>query len=83
MTATLMMAAFCVAGVLFMIRFLVALFRESKPKSPCRVVYLPSRNTQTENDVLGLIPEAGSDTHGRSRFEVIAGGAETPARRVG
>lgn len=86
MTATLMFEVICVAGVLFMVRFLAALFREGKPKSPSRGVYLYSRRTQTENDAFGLIPEAGSGrsgTHRRSRFEVIAGGAKPPARRVG
>lgn len=86
MTATLIMEVLCVAGVLFMIRFLVALFRESKPVSRCRVVHLSSRRTQTENDAFGLIPEAGSgrsDTARRPRFKVIAGGGKSPVRRVG
>jgi hypothetical protein len=86
MTATLIMGVICVAGVLFMIRFLMALFTQSTPKLPCRVVYLSSRPTQTESGGFGLIPKAGfgrSDMHGRSRFEVIAGGTEPAARRVG
>jgi len=86
MTATVIMEVLCVAGVLFMLRFLVALFRDGKPKSPRGVVYLYSRRTQTEDDAFGLIPEAGSgrsDTHRRSPFEVIAGGTAPPARRVG
>ena len=86
MTATLIMAVLCVAGVLFMIRFLVALCRESKRKSPCRIVHLSSRRTQTENDAFSLIPGAGSgrsDTHCRSRLKVIPGGTAPPARRVG
>jgi hypothetical protein len=86
MIATLIMAALCVAGVLFMIRFLVALFRESKPKSPCRVVHLSSRHPQTESDGFDLITGAGSgrsETARRPRLEVIAGGTKPPARRVG
>ena len=86
MTATLILEAICVAGVLFMIRFLVALFRESRPASPCRVVYLSSLPAQTENDALGLITQAGSggsDTHHQSRFEVITGGTKPSVRRAG
>jgi len=88
MTATLIMEVLCVAGVLFMIRFLVALFRESKPVSPCCVVHLSSQPTQTEHDALGPITEAGtrsgrSYTHHQSRFKVIAGGGKSPVRRVG
>ena len=86
MTANLMMAAVCVAGVLFMLRFLVALSRESRPKSPGLVVFLPPRSAQTEDNTLGLIPEAEfgrSEARHQSRFEVIAGGSARPARRVG
>jgi hypothetical protein len=86
MTATLVFEVMCVAGVLFMIRFLVALFRESRRKSSCRIVYLSSRRTQTRNDAFSLIPTAGSGRSAnlrRSRFEVIAGGTKPPARRVG
>ena len=86
MAANLMMAVVCVAGVLFMLRFLVALFRDGKPKSPRRVVYQSSRPTLTDSGGFGLIPEVGSgrsDTHSRSRFEVIAGGSAPPTRRVG
>ena len=49
MTGTLIMEVLCVAGVLFMIRFLVALFREDKPKSPSRVVYLSAWPTAGRN----------------------------------
>lgn len=86
MTATLIMAVPCVAGVLFMIRFLVALSRESRRNFSCRIVYLSSRCTQTENDAFSLIPAAGygrSANFRRSRFEVIAGGTKPPVRRVG
>ena len=87
MTATLMMmAAICVAGVLFMLRFLVALSRESKPKSSGRVVFLASRNTPTENEAFGLIPGAQfgrSGPRGQSRLQVVADGHARPARRVG
>lgn len=87
MTATLMMmAAVCFAGILFMLRFLVALSRESKPKNPGRVVFLPSRNTPTENEAFGLIPGAQfgrRGPRGKSRLQVIADGHARPARRVG
>jgi len=80
------MEAICVAGVLFMIQFLVALFREGKPKSPRHVVYLSSR--PTEQGVLHLASEPGarsarSETGHPTRFQVIVGGTNPPARRVG
>lgn len=88
MVAIAIMEGICVAAVVFMICFLAVLFRESKPKSSCHVVYLSSRHTPSEHDALGLITEAetrsaSSDTRHRSRFEVLAGGAELPTRRVG
>ena len=88
MTGTVIMEVLSVAGVLFMIRFLVALFREGKPESPCRVVYLLSRPTQAENGGLHLANELGarsewSDTRHPTRFPVIVGGANPPVRRVG
>ncbi len=88
MTATLIMEVLCVAGVLFMIRFLVALFREGKTKSPCRVVYLSSWPTPSENGVLHLASEPGARSERRAtphqtRFQVIVGGTNPPVRRVG
>ena len=86
MTVPLIMAAVCVAGVMFMLRFLVALFAGSKPKSTGRVVFLPSRSARTENDAFGLIPEAefgGSGPHDQSRFQVIADGNARSTRKLG
>jgi hypothetical protein len=84
MTATLIMDVICIAGVLFMLRFLVALFRDGTAKSPRRVVYLSSWPTPSENGVLRLVSEPGtrferSDT----RLQVIAGGTAPPVRRAG
>jgi len=88
MTGTLIMEVLCVAGVLFMIRFLVALFREDKPKSPSRVVYLSSWPTQSDPGELHLAGGPGarserSDTRRPTRFHVIVGGANPPVRRIG
>ena len=88
MTATVMMEVLCVAGVLFMIRFLVALFMEGKAKSPRRVVYLSSWPAQSENGVLRLGSEPGArserrDTPHETGFQVIVGGTNPPVRRVG
>ena len=88
MTATLIMEALCVAGVLFMLRFLVALFTDGKPKSPSHVVYLSSRPTQGEHGVLHLASEPGarsarSGTRQPTGFQVIVGGSNPAVRRVG
>lgn len=88
MTGIVMMEVLCVAGVLFMIRFLVALFREGKAKSPGRVVYLSWPPPQSENGVLYVASEpgarsAGSDTRHQTGFQVIVGGTNPPVRRVG
>ena len=88
MTGTLIMEVLCVAGVLFMIRFLVALFREDKPKSPRRVVYRLTLPAHSENGVLHLAGGPGarserSDTRRPTRFQVIVGGTNPPVRRIG
>jgi len=88
MTATLIMEALCVAGVLFMLRFLVALFTDGKPKSPSHVVYLSSWPTQSGNRALGLERKPGaqserSGTRHATGFQVIVGGTKLRARRVG
>jgi len=86
MTGTAIMEVLCLAGVLFMIRFLVALFRDGKPKSPSQVVYLSTR--QSGNRVLRLASGSGVRS-GRSGmrhptgFQLIAGGTKPPVRRVG
>jgi len=84
MTATWVMEAFCVAGVLFMVRFLVALVREARVKTPCCVVYLSSQHAPSQDDALNPVTEMGirserDDSYRRVRFEVIAGGAEPPS----
>ncbi len=88
MTATLIMEVLCAAGVLFMLRFLVAMFREDKPKSRSRVVYLSSWPTQSEHGGLHLASQPGarserSDTRHPTGFQVIVGGTNPPVRRVG
>ena len=88
MTATWMMEALCVAGVLFMVRFLVALFREARAKTPCCVVHLSSQCAPSQDDALGPVTEMGvrsgrDDRRRRFQFEVIASGAEPPLRRAG
>jgi len=88
MTGTLIMEVLCVAGVLFMIRFLVALFREDKPKLPSRVVYLSAWPSQGEHGVLHPAGEPGarserSGTRHPTRLQVIVGGTKPPVRRVG
>ncbi len=88
MAAIVIMEAICVAAVMFMICFLAVLFRESKPKSSCHVVYLSSRPTPSENGVLHLAGEPGARSERRAtphqtRFQVIVGGTNPPVRRVG
>lgn len=88
MTGTVIMEVLCVAGVLFMIRFLVALFRDGKAKSPSGVVYLSLPSPQSENGVFYVASKPGarsgrSDTRHQPGFQVIVGGTKPPARRVG
>ena len=85
MTATVIMEVLCVAGVLFMIRFFVALFREGRPKSPSRVVCLSSLPTPSGNGVLQLASDARarSEWSDPTRFQAIVGGTNPPVRRVG
>jgi hypothetical protein len=88
MTATWMMEALCVAGVVFMVRFLVALFREARAKTPCCVVHLSSQYAPSEDNAPGPVTEMGvrsgrNDRHQRLRFEVITGGTEPAVRRAG
>ena len=83
MTATLIMEIVCVAGVLFMLRFLIALFAEGKGKSRYHVVYRPSWSPR---HVL-LYPEpepqaAGTNLRQRTGFQVIEGGSNPPARKI-
>ncbi len=86
MTGTVIMEVLCAAGVLFMIRFFVALLQEGKPKSPSHVGHLSTR--QSGNRVLRLASESGkrsarSDTPRQTGFQLIVGGTKPPVRRVG
>ena len=88
MTGTVIMEVLCVAGVLFMLRFLVALFKDGKAKSPNHIVYVSSRPRQSEHGVLYLASEPGarfarSDTRHPAGFQVIVGRNNPPVRRVG
>ena len=39
LAVTLIFELFCVAGMVFMIRFLIALFKDGRAKSQCHVVF--------------------------------------------
>ena len=67
MTGTVIMEVLCVAGVLFMIRFLVALFRDGKAKSPSGVVYLSLPSPQSENGVFTSQANRGHGPGGAAR----------------
>ena len=79
MTATLIMEVLCVAGVLFMIRFLVALFTDGKSKSHYSVVCRPSWPSQGEHRARS--PRIG--TRHPAGFQVIVGSTNSPVRRAG
>ena len=88
MAATLIFELLCVAGVLFMIRFLIALSRDGRTKSRCHVVYLTSLHAATEDDFSPLAAVGGatlrkSDANSRPRFSAVAGGRKQLFRRVG
>ena len=84
---TVIFTLLCVAGVVFMIRFLIALSMDGRAKSRCRVVYWTSGHTETEGDASRLAVRAGtalkSGANSRPGFEVIAGRGGRPFRRVG
>jgi hypothetical protein len=86
MAAIVVMEGICAAGVVFMICFLAVLRRGSRRKPSCQVVHLLSEHPQTESGAFGLITgwsSGKSATSPRPQFEVLAGGTEPPARRVG
>ena len=87
MAVTLIFGLLCVAGAIFMIRFLIALSRDGRANSPCRVVYLTPGHMEAESDSSRCATVARtalrSDTNSRRRFKVIAGRDEWPFRRVG
>ena len=85
--AALVFELLCVAGVVFMIGFLIALSRDGRTKSQRHVVYLTSWRTETDGNSVRLASAAGaasrSGADSRLRFKVIAGKGEHPFRRVG
>ena len=87
MAATLIFGLLCVAGVIFMIGFLVALSGDGRANSPCRVIYLTPGHMEAQSDPSRFATAAGtavtSDTNSRLRFKVIAGKGERSFRRVG
>ena len=88
MVATLVLELFCFIGIVFMIRFLIALFREGRTTSRCQVVHLTSRHLETEDDPSQWVAMAGAafsrnDAKSRLGLKAIAGGRERPFRRVG
>jgi hypothetical protein len=87
MAAALIFELLCVAGVVFMIRFLIALSGDGRTKSQGHVACLTSWRTETDGDSVRLASAAGaasrSDANSRLWFKVIAGRGERPFRRVG
>ena len=87
MAVALIFEVLCVAGVVFMISFLIALSRDKRTESRPRVVYFMSRHTETEEHSSRSATAAGtalrSDANSRLGFKVIAGRGERPLRRVG
>jgi len=86
MTATLIMEIVCVAGVLFMLRFLIALFADGKRKCGHHVVSRISWAPQRREGVLLYRAESeapGTQPRQRAGFRVIEGGSNPPARKIG
>lgn len=77
MAATLIFELLCVASAVFMICFLIALFRDGKRKTRCQVVHITSPHPETDGAIRAS--SAGS----RRRFKVIAGGLDRISRKVG
>ena len=85
---TVIVTLLCVAGVVFMIRFLIALFKDGGTKSRCHVVYLTSRHQEMEDSSCRLAAAEGvafesGDVGSRPGLKVIAGRGERRFRRVG
>jgi hypothetical protein len=86
MAAIVIMEGICAAGIVFMICFLAVLLRGRKRKPFVQVVHLLTQHPETQSDRFSLITgtrSGKSDTSRRPQFEVLAGGTESPARRVG
>lgn len=49
MAATLIFESLCLASIIFMIRFLIALSRDGRTTSRCHVVHLTPRHPETED----------------------------------
>jgi len=86
MTATLIMEMLSLAGVLFMVRFLFALFAEGKRSPRHLAVHRPFRPSRAGKNLLHFTAtETGSaenDASSRNGLRIVAEGAN-PARRVG
>jgi hypothetical protein len=85
--ATLIFELLCVAGLLFLLRFLTALYREGKrtPRSPIACVIPLNRRVLGNSSRLVAI--AGG-AHRRQRYDrppltTISGGREQPPRKAG
>ena len=85
MTATLIMEIICVAGVLFLLRFLIALFADGKRKSRHHVVYRPSWTPPRESVLLYREESEAREPNlaQRTGFQVIEGGSSPPVRKIG
>jgi len=87
MAVTMIFGLLCVAGIAFMICFLVALSRDGRSEPRCRVIYMGLRHPETGGNFTRLAspagPALGSDANSRLGLKVIAGRAEQPFRRVG
>ena len=87
MAVTMIFGLLCIAGMAFMICFLVALSRDGRSEPRCRVIYMGLRPSDTEENFPRLASPAGtalrSDANSRLGLKVIAGRAERPFRRVG
>ena len=88
MAVTVIFTLLCVAGVAFMIHFLIALSRDGGPKSPGQVLCLTSRHQETDDKPSRLATAGGiaferGDVGARPEFTVIAGRGERGFRRVG
>jgi len=82
---TVIFTLLCVAGVVFMIRFLIALSRDGRTKSRRNVVYLTSWRPETEGEFsrFAIGTAVRSDANSRLGLTVIVGRGERPFRRVG
>jgi hypothetical protein len=78
MVVTFIFELLCLTSLVFMICFLIALFRDGRTKSRCHVVHLKSRYTGSEGAAF-----MRSNPDSRDRFKLIAGGRDRLSRKVG